>query len=105
MFGILCFSSHSPFSLATRRPAASFRHLRRFRRAHEGAHELAIRLRCKRSHVKPFFREKLARNFHPVNSRRLNLHPFEPRATPLLAISPFFPRSRHPPTPIKNVLR
>src|SRR5258708_21011172 len=88
-------SSQSLFSFATRRPAASFRRLRRFRRAHERAHELAIGWRRKRIHVKAFFREKLARIFHPVNPCRLNLHVFESRGHQLVAIFSFFQRSRH----------
>src|SRR5260370_6803802 len=65
-------------SIAASRTAACILRVRnlRFRRAHEGAHELAIGLRRKRIHVKPFFREKLARVANALNPVRPNLPPF-----------------------------
>src|SRR5947199_7188441 len=76
----------------------------RLRRAHKRAHEFSIHLRRERIHIQPFFGEELARVFHAVNARRLNLHLLETSGRELVAILVFFERSCHAPYEQQDVL-
>src|SRR5260370_37669641 len=78
-------------SIAASRTAACILRVRnlRFRRAHEGAHELAIGLLRKPIHVKPFFCEKLSRVCDAVNSCRLDPNLLELRVDQPVAICSF----------------